>query len=152
MESADDGELERFVQMSSLLTGFSPVDLLGTGMAGSYLRSAGATLPEGVLTELLDAYARLPEGPGREAAAGLAILGDAKLGPVARNLILLWYRGTWTALPDEWRSAYGASPLDTDRVISAEAYQSGLQWVAAGAHPAGARQQGFGAWASQPAL
>lgn len=76
-----------------------------------------------------------------------AILGDPKLGPVAPNVILKWYWRTWTALPDAWRLAYGTPPVDTDHVLSAEAYQDGLQWVAAGAHPAGARQQGSGAWA-----
>jgi hypothetical protein len=152
--------LDRFVELSALLTGFGPVYLLGTGMAEAYLRAADAALPPGVLDELLGAFGRLPAGPapsggpaqsaGAEAAAGQAILGDAKLGPVARTLILLWYRGAWTALPDTWRSAYGTSPLDTDHVVSAEAYQAGLQWIAAGAHPAGARQQGYGAWASPP--
>jgi len=144
------GRLDSFIETSALLTGFTPVTLLGTGMAESYLRAIDAAVPAGVVDELLDAFGRLPGGAGREAAAGPAILGDAKLGPMARNLILLWYRGTWTSLPDAWRSAYGASPLDTDRVVSPEAYQAGLQWVAAGAHPAGARQQGFGAWAARP--
>ena len=145
-----DDRLGRFVEMSAALTGFGPVHLLGTGMTASYLRTVDAALPAGVLDELLDAFSRLPDGTGREAAAGQAILRDAKLGPVARNVILLWYRGTWTALPDDWRAAHGSSPLDTDRVVSPEAYQTGLQWAAAGAHPAGARQQGFGAWASPP--
>jgi hypothetical protein len=63
----------------------------------------------------------------------------------------MWYCGTWTAMPDAWRAAYGASPLDVNRVVSAQAYQAGLQWVAASAHPAGARQQGYGAWATTPA-
>lgn len=145
-----DNRLDRFVEMSALLTGFGSVRLRGTGMAEPYLRAADAALPAGVLKELIDAFARLPHGPGREAAVGPAILADTKLGPVARNIILLWYRGTWTTLPQEWRSAYGTSPLDTDHVISPEAYQSGLQWVAASAHPVGARQQGYGAWASPP--
>ena len=155
--------LDQFVGLSALLTGFGPVHLVGTGMAEAYLRSADAALPAGVLDELLVAFARLeaiparpggttqPGGPDLEAAAGQAILGDAKLGPVARALILLWYRGTWTVLPQEWRAAHGGSPQDADHVVSAEAYQAGLQWDAAGAHPAGARQQGYGAWASPPA-
>jgi hypothetical protein len=149
--------LDRFVVMSALLTGFGPVYLLGTGMADGYLRATDAALPAGVLDELLDAFGRLgtgPAGPGGtdlETAAGQAILGDAKLGPVARNVILLWYRGSWTALGEEWRSAYGASPLDTDHLVSAEAYQAGLQWVAAGPHPAPPRQYGYGAWAFPPA-
>jgi hypothetical protein len=83
-------------------------------------------------------------------ATGAVILDDPKLGPVARNIILLWYCGTWTALSEAWRAAYGASPLDTSRVVSAEAYQGSLQWAAAAAHPAGARQQGYGAWSVAP--
>jgi hypothetical protein len=149
-EAGLDKRADQFLEMSALLTGFGRVPLLGTGLAGSYLRAVDAVLPEGVLDELLDAFARLPAGADRESAVESAMLADPKLGPVARNIILMWYRGTWTALPDEWRSAYGTSPLDTDHVISAEAYQAGLQWVAAGAHPAGARQQGFGAWAAPP--
>jgi hypothetical protein len=145
-----DGRADQFLEMSALLTGFGRVQLLGTGLTDSYLHAIEAVLPEGVLGELLDAFGRLPTGADREAAIGPAILGNPKLGPVARNVILMWYRGTWTALPEAWRSAYGTSPLDTDHVLSAEAYQAGLQWVAAGAHPAGARQQGYGAWAVAP--
>jgi hypothetical protein len=136
--------------MSVLLTGFGRVELLGTGLAQDYLTAADGALPDGVLDELLDAFGRLPPGPDREDAVRSQILADPKLGPVARNLILMWYSGTWPALPDAWREAYGASPLDKNHVVSAEAYQAGLQWIAAGAHPAGARQQGFGAWAAAP--
>jgi hypothetical protein len=170
-----ENRIDRFVRLSALLTGFAQLHLLGTGMAETYLRATDAALPAGVLDELLaagsppSAGSASPGGPALpgaaarpgvsalaggtdpEAAAGQAILGDAKLGPVARTLILLWYRGAWTALPQEWHSAYGAAPRDVDHVVSAEAYQAGLQWDAAGAHPAGARQQGYGAWASPPA-
>jgi hypothetical protein len=144
------GRAGQFADLSALLTGFGRIQLLGTGMVGSYLHAVDAALPEGVLDELLDAFGRLPPGAGREAAVFSAILGDPKLGPVARNLIVVWYCGTWTAMPDAWRSAYGTSPLDTDRVLSPGAYQAGLQWVAAGAHPAGALQQGYGAWSAAP--
>jgi hypothetical protein len=158
-----EARLDLFVALSAMLTGFAPRHLLGTGMAGTYLRAADAALPAGVLDELLDAFGHLPPGPaqpggpslsggpGPEAAAGHAILGDAMLGPVARTVIILWYCGTWTALAQDWRSAYGASPQDTDHVVSAEAYQAGLQWDAAAARPAGARQQGYGGWASPSA-
>jgi hypothetical protein len=160
-EPQDTGRAGQFADLSALLTGFSRIELLGTGMVSSYLRAIDAALPEGVLDELLDAFGRLPPGAGadreareareaHEAAVSQAILDDPKLGPVARNLIVVWYCGTWTALPDAWREAYGTSPLDTDRVLSAEAYQAGLQWVAAGAHPAGALQQGYGAWSAAP--
>lgn len=166
-EDRNTGRAGQFADLSALLTGFDRIQLLGTGMVGSYLHAVDAALPEGVLDELLDAFGHLPPAAGadeagaeaqnvqnaqnaREAAISSAVLDDPKLGPVARNLIVVWYCGTWTALPDGWREAYGTSPLDTDRVLSPEAYQAGLQWVAAGAHPAGALQQGYGAWSEEP--
>jgi len=163
-EDRNTGRAGQFADLSALLTGFDRIQLLGTGMVGSYLHAIDAALPDGVLDELLDAFGHLPPGAGAgpgaaadaearealEAAVSSAVLDDPKLGPVARNLIVVWYCGTWTALPDGWREAYGTSPLDTDRVLSAEAYQAGLQWVAAGAHPAGALQQGYGAWSAEP--
>jgi hypothetical protein len=142
--------LESFVALSALLTGFDRVALLGTGTADSYLDMLRMALPDGVLGELLAAYDQLPTGPDRDSALASDILGDSKLGPVARNVILLWYCGTWTALPSAWHDAYGCSPLDVSQVVSGEAYQQGLQWVVAGAHPMGARQQGYGAWSVAP--
>jgi hypothetical protein len=141
---------ERFVELSTLLTGFDRTRLLGTGVADHYLRTLEDIVCGPVLEDLLKACERLPAGGQREAAVRSEILDDTDLGPVARHLIMLWYSGTWKALPEEWRRVHGASPLDTDRVVSGEAYVAGLQWVAAGAHPMGARQQGFGSWALPP--
>ena len=141
---------DQFLGLSAVLTGFGRLQLLGTAMTSEYLRTLDAILPAGLLDELLAVYERLPTGADREAAVAAQILDDPKLGPVARNLILLWYCGAWTTLPDAWRAAYGVSPLDKNHVVSAEAYQAGLQWVVAGAHPAGAQQQGFGAWSLAP--
>ena len=132
------------------LTGFGRVALLGTGMAETYLATLEAVLPAGILDELLVAYGRLSDAGGRERALDELIATDPKLGPVARNVILLWYCGTWTELPGPWRAAYGVSRWDVSHVVSGEAYQAGLQWVASGGHPVGARQQGFGAWSVPP--
>jgi hypothetical protein len=141
---------DRFIRLSAVLTGFGGIELLGSGVVDEYVRTLDAILPAGLLDELLAASEGLPRGDDLERAVTSRILGDPKMGPVARNVILLWYCGTWTALPDAWRAAYGASLLDTNHVVSAEAYKAGLQWVAAGAHPAGAQQQGFGAWYLAP--
>jgi hypothetical protein len=143
--------IERFLDLSVLLTGFGRLQLLGTGMTEKYLHALDAVVPAGVADDLLAACERLPAGAGREAAVASTILDDSRLGPVARNVNLLWYCGTWTKLPDEWRVQYGASPLDTNRLLSGEAFQAALQWVVAGAHPPGARQQGYGSWAEPPA-
>jgi hypothetical protein len=141
---------ELFLDLSAVLTGFDRVRLLGTGVADQYLSTLAEVVPGRVLDDLLDAYRRLPAGEQREAALVSEILENPTLGPVARNLIVLWYCGIWKTLPDDWRQVHGASALDADRVVSPEAYVAGLQWVAAGAHPMGARQQGFGSWALAP--
>lgn len=149
-EQAARDRAARFLDLSALLTGFGRLQLLGAGVADGHLRALDAVVPAEIVDELLAACDRLPGGADREAAVGPTILDDPKLGPVARNLIQMWYCGTWTRLPDAWRTAYGASPLDTNRVLSVAAYQAALQWVVAGAHPPGARQQGFGSWAEPP--
>jgi hypothetical protein len=143
-------QLEGFVALSSLLTGFSAVQLRGSGVAEQHLSVLNDVLGTHVVRDLLDAFEKLPDGDGRESAVAVTILGDARLGPVARNVILLWYSGVWTQLPAAWREAFGASPLDTTRTTSGDAYRSGLQWVVAGAHAPGANHQGFGSWALEP--
>lgn len=147
--------IENFLGLSALLTGFSGVVLAGTGMTGEYLRALAMALPAGVLEELLADYAKLPSGTDRDAAVE-TLLHAPKLGPVAQNLMLLWYTGAWSSLPATWYSAYGDAPADgkgaVKGVVSGEAYQAGLQWIAAGAHAAGSAQQGFGAWSLPPAI
>lgn len=132
---ADRSDL--FLQLSARMTGVSPFQLRTTGMAAAYLAALDSWVPAAAVQALL------------VASNDDETMDDPWLGPVARTLILLWYSGSWTALPADWIAAYGgeagkAGPL------SAEAYQAGLQWHVAGAHPAGAQQQGFGAWSLAP--
>jgi hypothetical protein len=129
---------EQLLQLSSRLTGFSTFLLRSTGMLDAYLEALDARLPAGLLDELL------------ASDDDDATMDNPKLGPVARNVILMWYCGAWMLLPDEWSAAYGTKDKNLGGVISAAAYQAGLQWVVAGAHPAGAQQQGFGAWSRKP--
>jgi hypothetical protein len=92
-----DERAERFVDLSAFLTGYGRVELHGTGLTGLYLQTLDTVLPAGVVDELLDAFARLSATAvsaatsGRDVATGAVILDDPKLGPVARNIILLWY-------------------------------------------------------------
>jgi hypothetical protein len=139
---------QSFLEFSAALTGFSQVLLRGTGMSETYLHEIDTIVPPRMLDAILAAFQHSPDN--HEGSAVEEILGDPELGPVARNIALLWYCGTWTALPDSWRARYGAAVADTTHVVSAAAYQAGLQWSVVGAHPAGARQQGFGAWAVEP--
>jgi hypothetical protein len=142
--------VELFIRLSATLTGFSRLQLFSTAMTEDYLRTLDAALPAGVLDDLLNLHKQIPQGPDGEAIVQAKILCDPKLGPVARNLILLWYCGSWTALPSEWYAAYGTSPTEKVGVVSAQAYQAGLQWVVIGAHAPGSSQQGFASWAVAP--
>ncbi|MEF0943460.1 hypothetical protein [Rhizobium sp. BR 362] len=141
--------LASFIALSSALTGFNAMRLQATGLAETYLALLDQIVPSGIVKDLLGSFRELPTD--RDGERSPAILGNARLGPIARNVIVLWYCGTWQQLPEGWRSAFGASPLDKTHLVSGAAYQAGLQWLAAGAHPPGAKQQGFGAWALAPA-
>jgi hypothetical protein len=131
------------------MTGFSPVILHGTGMTQAYLKKIETIVPSRLLDRLFDTFENASENSARTDLT--VILDDPDLGPVARAIAVLWYCGSWTELPDAWRARNGAAPGDVTGVVSAAAYQAGLQWTVVGAHPAGARQQGFGAWSTEPA-
>lgn len=144
-------EFRRFVHACSVLTGFEPFDLYGTGLVRAYhdllARMAGPAAVEALETRLHD----LPrEHEARDHAIRSTVLADEWLGPVARSLIKLWYLGTWIALPADWHTQYGGDSQDTTFIPSPQAYIEGLVWPAIGAHPMGAKPDGFGAWASPP--
>jgi hypothetical protein len=129
------------------LTGFREVDLWGTGQAERYLEEVIGTVGDAMVARLLVTGDEALRTDRLQAL----VMDDPDLGPVARNVIVLWYLGQWTALPNEWRNRNGASPRDVARVISADAYAAGLVWRAAGAHPMGANPPGYGSWANRPA-
>ena len=153
MNAAD--RLERFLNLSSDVTGFSHFDLVGTGQAHSFLGAVTGVLGDSLVDELLDAYVSLGEHDGveeRQAALRREIFSDEKFGPIARNLITLWYVGMWTELPAEWIDAYGARENDRTLMVSSAAYTEALLWPAIGANPPGAKGPGYGSWALPPKL
>jgi hypothetical protein len=131
--------LERFVALSAALTGFREVDIHGTGQARAHLDLVLRVAGDDLTARLLDA----------SAADALA---DPDLGPLARNLIVLWYLGQWDQMPRHWRDRHGAAPADVAGVASAAAFREGLVWPAIGTHPTAAKAPGFGSWATPPAL
>jgi hypothetical protein len=89
-----------------------------------------------------------------------SLLDSPVFGPLARNIIRMWYLGQWKRIPPEWFdlpeiAADKPTVLDqfgrnADRVISGQAYQQGLAWTAMGVNPMGAKQPGFGSWSWPP--
>jgi Membrane bound FAD containing D-sorbitol dehydrogenase len=135
----------QFLRLSAVLTGYDETSLLGTGMVQAYYDELGQIIGARELGSLLAAADRSDERDFAE-----AILANDRYGPVARNVLTMWYLGTWSQLPRAWRDTYGATSYDTDHVVSAAAYREGLVWAAAGTHPMSAKQQGFGSWAVPP--
>lgn len=153
---ADTGSrLEDFVAFSAVATGFAAFDLGGTGQAEVYLSTLDDIVGEEIVGDLLAAFSRVTTDPGADEAAlqrGLRreVFSDARLGPVARALVKLWYVGTWYGLPADWREAYGENELDRTFVVSRSAYTEGLLWPAIGVNPPGAKPIGYGMWATPP--
>ena len=141
---------EKFLRLSTVLTGFRREALLGTGVSSVYLYELDQVLPSGTIDELLLVNESQANEIERQSAIANLLDQDPKLGEVVQRIILLWYTGAWTPFSDAWRAAYGTSPHDTLRVISTQGYKSGFQWDAAQAHPAGALQEGFGSWSAEP--
>lgn len=146
---------ERFLTLSALLTGFESVELLGSGVAQEYYKQVSSIIGNNIFQQLLVTSSLIIERYGNnedalETAIRREILANVKLGPVAKNIIQLWYLGSWMQMPQSWRIRYGNNPGDITKVVSSQAYQEGLVWSVIDAHPPGAKQPGFGSWAHLP--
>lgn len=148
-------DLDEFYALSAALTGYSEFELRGTGVGEQYLEQLRAVAGQAAVDEMVAVYEGARERCGRDQACihqhlTEALFGSAWLGPLARNVVKMWYVGNWYQLPDRWRDAYRREDADTNRVISAQAYAEGLVWRAAGTHPSGAKEPGYGTWALAP--
>lgn len=149
--SADD-DAARFVALSVALTGFDEAVLHGTGQVAAYLDTLLEAVGERHTEALLSAGSAVAARAGDrlEQELRLRVFDDERIGPVARSLTVLWYTGQWTQLPAAWRDRFGANAADETRIVSPDAYQEGLVWLAAGTHPQGAKPMGYGAWSLPP--
>jgi hypothetical protein len=152
----DDVRFQRFLALSAELTAFKIFELNGTGVAQDYMKTVEEIVGTATLDAMLDLHAGLPrQGPNgldRKGVVSRELLGHAKVGPVARNLMKLWYTGTWNRLPTAWSERYGPAPRDRTFVVSPASYIEGLMWKAIGAHPAGAKGPGYGSWRHPPKI
>ena len=145
----DSHDFQAFLTVSAALTGYDSAELQGTGCAGEYWHQFHQVLPDDVLKDYLSHAHKLGKKDDDRTIREI-YLSDRCRGPVSRSLIQLWYIGQWVPLSQEWRESYGASRFDVVKIISTRAYKEGLVWDAIGAHPQGAKQQGFGAWSLEP--
>lgn len=147
--------MEAFLAFSAEVTAFTAFQLRGTGMADTYLDTVVRVVGADIVDDLLRAHALAPHAVGddrasRDAHLRLTIFGDARLGPVARNILKLWYLGIWYELPRAWIEAHGAGTANVKFMASAQAYTEGLLWPAIGANPPGAKAPGYASWVGPP--
>jgi hypothetical protein len=145
--------LDDFLSLSAALTGFSVAQLQGTGMASTYYDEMVAIVGDELTVALIrEGSLALRWRDDVEEQLRLRLMDDGDLGPLARNLAVLWYTGGWVQLPADWRQRHGASSLDSERLLSARSWTEGLMWPAIGAHPTGAKAPGFASWVGPPTL
>ncbi len=151
MASTTPTAYENFLLLSVQLCGISSFDLVGTGYASQYYDTVAGIVGPDRLQRLLDSFAGLTRDPeARNYALRKAILENEEFGPVARNIIKLWYSAVWFALPDEWQTKYGHIEKNVEFIPFAYAYPESLLGPATGAHPAGAKPTGHQSWALPP--
>jgi len=148
-----------FLKLSSELTGYSTVDLEGTGLVKLFADLVENEIRPKV-TEFLYDSARYvfnhKTEEERELAMQIYIIASPTLWPVCKAIITLWYRGQWTSMPPVWFKYYaGVEPganIEPGKtyVPSAAAYTQQLGYRAAGAHPPGAHPTGFASWGIDP--
>ncbi len=153
----DRDQLQAFVAFSAAVTGFSEFELQGSGQADEFRSTVAEVAGDDVLAELLEAWARVGDESQGESARVPDLLrrdvfSDLKLGPVARNVIKLWYVGIWYELPPEWTDEFGAREKNTTFMVSASAYTEGMLWPAIDGNPPGAKGPGYGSWTGPPRI
>ena len=170
LRTPDHDSVRDFAELSAVLTGFTPDELFGTGVVELYYNTALRIIGERIVGRMLITWHAIREQivgpmliewssagdrpshvPELERAVDEQICDTPMMGPVARNIVAMWYVGNWNQMPRAWRQKYGASAADETHVVSARAYQEGLVWRACDAHPPAAKQMGFGSWTRPPA-
>jgi len=142
--------LEEFLNLSAALTGFNRGHLIGTGVGLEYLDTLRRIVPGDILDRLLEDFALRPATESALQELVERVLDEESMGPVARNIIVMWYTGTWTSMPEAWCAVHGRAAADSGHVVSSAAYLAGLQWATIAAHPPGGLPPGFASWASLP--
>lgn len=132
--------LKIFEEISSVLTGFSKIELEATGMINKYFETILLNSIADDVNFFFEKAATLLAEPhliGSEAdleyAISTQLIPSSNYNGLAKNIILLWYTGNWGS-----------------KVVSADSYIQGLMWNAGHTHPPGAKQPGYGSWAIAP--
>lgn len=150
--------VEDFVAMSAVLTGIGAAQLARLPpqtrlprLSALYYQKAQAEAGA-ALADLLQLYSTVAGGTSDPAVIGKALFDSPPATSfLARSIILEWYLGLWYD-PGSLQ-AYASAPFTaqlTMSVISEEAYENGLAWRIAQAHPMGYSNLQYGYWNVPP--
>jgi hypothetical protein len=147
-----------FLSFCELITGYSVLDLTGTGLAGSYKSILDAALGPAMAQRfylMASQILAVQDVTQREIDMRENVLASPIFWPVVSNLMSLWYLGAWNVLPDAWYIASGQTKPGVGEsgsscVPSAAAYIEQLSYLTAGAHTPGAKPTGYGSWSVPP--
>jgi len=147
-----------FLHFCGAITGYSPLELEGTGLVDDYQELLEQVIGQALVLEFYNLAApivALEDPAARDERIRSAILPSSVFWPIVANLISLWYLGFWNTLPDSWYTLTGwpkpgPGEVGFGHVPSAKAYIEQLSYRTAGAHTPGAKPTGFGSWAIPP--
>ncbi|MDB6032630.1 MAG: hypothetical protein JWM16_2968 [Verrucomicrobiales bacterium] len=144
--------LQAFLNLSAELCGFSVFTLSGTGYAIGYCLTVQRIVGPETMQRLLEEFKKLPSGnaKAREKALRVQLLSNEEFGPVARNIMKLWFVSTWYELPGAWHDKFGRYGNDQTFIPFPYAYPEGLLWPGIGSHPPGAKPTGYASWEGRP--
>jgi len=141
--------LEDFIALSEALTGVQPLD---ANLADDYLARVSAN-PDvgGLLPDLITTFKDITSKGGGASAidAGIQsrIMGDARLGPAAQQILYLWYISAFFPLdptdPTKLKGTWQYGPP--------QQYPKGLVWSVIKAHAPMAPGGPVGYWTEPPA-
>jgi hypothetical protein len=144
--------LDAFVTVSCATTGFTALELQGTGLIDAHANLVvGVLAASGNADQFMNAMVTLAAAPDPSTAIPAA-MQDRFMGPLLSNVIALWYLGQWLQLPASWYVDGPQPAVDTDTIPSPLAYAQAFAWRIAGAHPPGSRPTGYGGWGLQPVM
>jgi len=135
--------LETFVSLSSILTGYAESTLKPGAdtqkLSELYFNVLNKEVAAQTISQLNTVFLGLSNPD--EATVKTQIVKDSILGPIAKNIIQMWYSGIWYNLNDKPDESY---------VVSSIAYKNGLVWSTIYAHPMGYSEETFGYWNTAP--
>jgi hypothetical protein len=135
--------IDMFCRLSVYLTGYSRVEITGTGMLSTYFNAVSKSIDKHIFCKLLRKFQGLADNDEEntisfEQKFYELIFFHETYGSIVKGIIKLWFTGIWTNCDG------------TEQVVSCEGYIEAFVWKDFEAHPMGGKPGGFGSWGIPP--